>query len=157
LKLLFSEDSYRKLVSIDGEGAQLDILDTAGQDDFVTMQDQWMRDGKGFLLVYSITSRSTFEHIATLRDKILRTKNASQVPMVLVGNKCDLEGDRVVSAAEAKAFADKFSMPFFETSAKKKINHEECFYAVVREIRNTGRPVKPPKKESFFSSFCTIL
>jgi GTPase KRas protein len=52
-----AEDSYRKQVSIDNENAMLDILDTAGQEEFSSMQDQWMRDGKGFLLVYNITSK----------------------------------------------------------------------------------------------------
>eukprot|EP00490_Sorites_sp_Unknown_P002761 CAMPEP_0114656540 /NCGR_PEP_ID=MMETSP0191-20121206/12498_1 /TAXON_ID=126664 /ORGANISM="Sorites sp." /LENGTH=98 /DNA_ID=CAMNT_0001873961 /DNA_START=92 /DNA_END=384 /DNA_ORIENTATION=+ len=53
------EDSYRKQVMIDDKPALLDILDTAGQEEFSSMQDQWMREGKGFLLVYSITSRPT--------------------------------------------------------------------------------------------------
>ena len=55
------EDSYRKQVVIDQKTALLDILDTAGQEEYSSMQDQWMREGKGFLLVYSITSRSTFD------------------------------------------------------------------------------------------------
>jgi len=55
------EDSYRKSVIIDDQNALLDILDTAGQEEFSSMQDQWMREGKGFLLVYTITSRATFD------------------------------------------------------------------------------------------------
>jgi len=53
-------DSYRKQAVIDNKVALLDILDTAGQDEFSSMQDQWMRDGKGFLLVYSIADRQSF-------------------------------------------------------------------------------------------------
>merc|ERR1712217_851462 len=77
------EDSYRKQVEIDGQTALLDILDTAGQEEFASMQDQWMREGKGFLLVYNITPRTTFTEIRSLREEILRAKEASSVPMVL--------------------------------------------------------------------------
>ncbi|GLD94536.1 hypothetical protein PINS_up003147 [Pythium insidiosum] len=54
------EDSYRKLSTIDGDQVVLDILDTAGQEEYTSMQDQWMREGNGFLLVYSVTSQSSF-------------------------------------------------------------------------------------------------
>eukprot|EP00483_Globobulimina_turgida_P007577 UN07592 len=90
------EDSYCKQVSIDGTPAMLDILDTAGQEEFSSMQDQWMREGQGFLLVYSITSPETFDEIEMLREKILRTKDDEDVPIVLCGNKCDLENQRQV-------------------------------------------------------------
>ena len=68
------EDSYRKQVTIDGEGAILDILDTAGQEEYSSMQDQWMREGKGFLLVYSVSDRASFDEIVVFKDKILRAK-----------------------------------------------------------------------------------
>jgi GTPase KRas protein len=66
---------------IDDHSALLDILDTAGQEEFSSMQDQWMRDGKGFLLVYNITSRPTFDEVTNLYEKILRTKDTDKVPM----------------------------------------------------------------------------
>jgi len=55
-----------------------------------------MRDGKGFLLVYSICDKQSFDKVQELREKILRTKDSSDVPMVIVGNKCDLEDERQV-------------------------------------------------------------
>jgi GTPase KRas protein len=129
------EDSYRKQVIIDEETALLDILDTAGQEEFSSMQDQWMRDGKGFLLVYNITSKPTFEEVQVLHDKILRTKDADKVPMVLVGNKCDLKDERQVEYSEGSELAKQWNCPFFETSAKLKLNNEACFFELVREIR----------------------
>ncbi len=66
---------------IDETPALLDILDTAGQEEFSSMQDQWMREGKGFLLVYNITSRATFDEVSMLKDKILRAKDEDHVPM----------------------------------------------------------------------------
>mmetsp|Transcript_2106 Transcript_2106/g.2392 ORF Transcript_2106/g.2392 Transcript_2106/m.2392 type:complete len:188 (+) Transcript_2106:30-593(+) len=129
------EDSYRKQVMIDDETALLDILDTAGQEEFSSMQDQWMRDGKGFLLVYSIVSRPTFDEVSILYDKILRTKDAEKVPLVLVGNKCDLKEERQVEYQEGADLAKTWGCAFFEASAKIKLNNEACFYELVREIR----------------------
>ena len=74
-------DNYSANVMVDNKTVSLGLWDTAGQEEFSSMQDQWMRDGKGFLLVYSITSKVSFDSIATLSDKILRTKDAEKVPM----------------------------------------------------------------------------
>lgn len=146
------EDSYRKLATIDGDQALLDILDTAGQEEYTSMQDQWMREGHGYLLVYSITSQSSFDDIATFKAKILRAKDVDNVPIVLVGNKCDLESQRKVSTNEGRQLARQWGCAFMETSAKEKINNEECFYQVIREIRKTERPPQrapsQPRSES---------
>ena len=96
------EDSYRKQVEIDGKPALLDILDTAGQEEFSSMQDQWMREGKGFLLVYTITSKATLDECSLLREKILRAKDEDHVPIVLSGNKSDLEEQRDFPTDEAQ-------------------------------------------------------
>lgn len=61
------------------------------------MREQYMRTGEGFLLVYSITSRQSFEEIMTFQQQILRVKDKDYFPIIVVGNKCDLEGDRQVS------------------------------------------------------------
>merc|ERR1719253_2467128 len=105
---------------IDDETALLDILDTAGQEEYSSMQDQWMREGKGFLLVYSITQQSSFEEIEQFKDKILRAKDMDKVPMVLVGNKCDLENEREVSVEQGKKLAAEWGCPFMEVSAKER-------------------------------------
>ena len=82
---------------IDDEVALLDVLDTAGQEEYSAMREQYMRTGEGFLLVYSITSRTSFEEIQYFQQQILRVKDKDYFPMILVGNKCDLEGERQVS------------------------------------------------------------
>lgn len=90
-------DSYRKQCVIDDEVALLDVLDTAGQEEYSAMREQYMRTGEGFLLVYSITSRQSFEEIMTFQQQILRVKDKDYFPIIVVGNKCDLEGERQVS------------------------------------------------------------
>jgi len=73
------------------------VLDTAGQEEYSAMREQYMRTGEGFLLVYSITSRQSFDEIVTFQQQILRVKDKDYFPIIVVGNKCDLEGERQVS------------------------------------------------------------
>jgi GTPase KRas protein len=143
------EDSYRKQVIIDDEPCLLDILDTAGQEDYSAMRDQYMRTGQGFLLVYAINNRVSFDEIDTnYYGQILRVKDKDWVPMVLVGNKSDMEDQRQVTTQEGEERAKKFKCPFFETSAKLNSNIQEAFFTLVREIRKTGPyPLAKQEKE----------
>ncbi|ORX92804.1 ras-domain-containing protein [Basidiobolus meristosporus CBS 931.73] len=133
------EDSYRKQCMIDDEISMLDVLDTAGQEEYNAMREQYMRTGEGFLLVYSITSRNSFEEISTFQQQILRVNDVDYFPIIIVANKCDLESERQVSSQEGKDLARQFGCPFIETSAKQRINVDEAFYDIVREIRKFNR------------------
>ncbi|CAN6666359.1 ras-like protein 1 [Trichomonascus vanleenenianus] len=133
------EDSYRKQCVVDDQLAILDVLDTAGQEEYSAMREQYMRTGEGFLLVYSITSRSSFEEVAAFYQQILRVKDRDQFPVVIVGNKSDLETERQVSYEEGMQLARQFNCKFIETSAKHRINVEEGFYQLVREIREYNK------------------
>ncbi|KAI1386663.1 ras-domain-containing protein [Hypoxylon trugodes] len=136
------EDSYRKQCVIDDEVALLDVLDTAGQEEYSAMREQYMRTGEGFLLVYSITSDQSFEEIRTFQQQILRVKDKDPTdyfPMVVVGNKCDLESEREVPRQDGEALAKQFGCPFVETSAKSRTNVDKAFFDLVREIRHYNR------------------
>ncbi|KAI8899915.1 ras protein [Globomyces pollinis-pini] len=133
------EDSYRKQIDIDGHASLLDVLDTAGQEEYRAMREQYMRDGEGFLLVYSVTSRASFEEVQSLHQQILRVKDRDNFPIILVANKCDLVGERVVSKAEGLQMAQHLGCSLLETSAKLRINVDECFTALVQEIRRYNR------------------
>jgi GTPase KRas len=130
------EDYYRKQVEVDGSTCLLDILDTAGEEEFCTsVRDLYLRTGQGFLLVYSITSRSSFEAIAQYREQVLRAQDVDFYPIVLCGNKIDLpESERKVPTEEGLELAKVFGVPFFETSAKTRINVDEIFFELVRTI-----------------------
>lgn len=128
------EDSYRKQVVIDGETCLLDILDTAGQEEYSAMRDQYMRTGEGFLLVFAVNSVKSFDDIVVYREQILRVKDTEEVPMVLVGNKCDLPA-WVVDMNRARDIAKQYGIPFIETSAKTRMGVDDAFYSLVREIR----------------------
>ncbi|KAH8822790.1 ras-like protein [Flagelloscypha sp. PMI_526] len=133
------EDSYRKQCVIDNEVALLDVLDTAGQEEYRAMREQYMRHGEGFLLVYSITSRNSFDAIAEFYQEIQRVKDADNVPVVLVGNKCDLEFERQVTMHEGRTLAQRLNCQAIETSAKQRINVDEAFVLLVRYIRKTNK------------------
>ncbi|KAK1897946.1 Ras-related protein Rap-1b [Dissostichus eleginoides] len=238
------EDSYRKQVEVDGQQCMLEILDTAGTEQFTAMRDLYMKNGQGFALVYSITAQSTFNDLQDLREQILRVKDTEdrpgqvetgsggdrvrwrpgqvetgsggdrvrwrpgqvetgsgrdrvrwrpgqvetsqvetgsggdrvrwrpgqvetgsgrdrvrwrpgQVPMILVGNKCDLEDERVVGKEQGQNLARQWSnCAFLETSAKSKINVNEIFYDLVRQI-NRKTPME--KKKTKKRSNCTLL
>ncbi|XP_014774803.1 ras-related protein Rap1 isoform X3 [Octopus bimaculoides] len=149
------EDSYRKQVEVDGQQCMLEILDTAGTEQFTAMRDLYMKNGQGFLLVYSITAQSTFNDLQDLREQILRVKDTNDVPMLLVGNKCDLEDERVVGKDQGTNLARQFNCGFLETSAKSKINVNEIFYDLVRLI-NKKNPEKKDRGRKK-SSNCVLL
>ncbi|KAJ5070958.1 ras-like protein rasb [Anaeramoeba ignava] len=137
------EDSYRKQAEVDNQVCLLDILDTAGQEDLVSMKDQNLRSGQGFLIVFSVTSKHSFSQVAGIRDEILRAKDSEDVPIILIANKVDLVNDRVVTETEIRALADDLAVPFLETSAKTKVNVDEAFAEIVRILRKKGKISNP--------------
>ena len=153
------EDSYRKQVVIDAQSCMLEVLDTAGQEEYTALRDQWIRDGEGFVLVYSITSRSSFKRIQKFYNQIQRVKDSSNAgsptslaylsspvtptqgtysgpaPVMLVGNKSDRITEREVSTQEGNALAKELGCDFVEASAKNNMNVDRAFYDVVRRLR----------------------
>jgi GTPase KRas len=93
-----------------------------------------VRSSQGFLVVYSITSRSSFNDVMAQVEHIKRVKDCDQVPMVIVGNKVDLEEQREVAKQELLELAKSLDVPCFETSAKTRENIEEAFFQLARDI-----------------------
>ncbi|XP_067933548.1 ras-related protein Rap-1-like [Watersipora subatra] len=148
------EDSYRKQIEVDDQNCMLEILDTAGTEQFTAMRDLYMKNGQGFILVYSITAQSTFNDLQDLRLQILRVKDTAEVPMVLVGNKCDLEDERVVGKDQGEGLANEWRVRFMETSAKSKTNVSEIFFELVRQI---NQKVPDVKKKQGGDNCCVLL
>ena len=155
-------DSYCKVVVLDGNQAQIDILDTAGQEDYAAISDNNIRNGEGFLCVFSVTEDNSFQACQDFRDQIIRTKNNDSIPFILVGNKCDLSDSREVSLSQAQHIAGKWNVPYVETSAKTNENVDKVFFDLLREIHvrkvnskvandENNTPQKPKKKK------CSIL
>eukprot|EP00009_Paramoeba_aestuarina_P003523 CAMPEP_0201506296 /NCGR_PEP_ID=MMETSP0161_2-20130828/215_1 /ASSEMBLY_ACC=CAM_ASM_000251 /TAXON_ID=180227 /ORGANISM="Neoparamoeba aestuarina, Strain SoJaBio B1-5/56/2" /LENGTH=191 /DNA_ID=CAMNT_0047900343 /DNA_START=68 /DNA_END=643 /DNA_ORIENTATION=+ len=153
------EDSYRKQVVIDNKPCLLEILDTAGQEEFTALRDQWIRDCEGFVIIYSITSRSSFEQLPTFQEQVFRVKDTEQLPIMLVGNKCDLEDKREVSTSEGAEFAKRHGAQFKEASAKTRMNVEDSFYDLVRSIRgmDDSEDTKKGGKDTKKRGGCIVL
>jgi len=129
------EDSYRKQIEVDGRQCMLEILDTAGTEQFTAMRELYMKTGQGFLLVFSITSLSSLTELSELREQIIRIKDDDNVPIVIVGNKSDLEDDRSVSRARAFSLSQSWgNAPYYETSARRRANVDEVFIDLCRQI-----------------------
>jgi len=112
------EDSYRKQVIIDGQNLSWIFWTQLGRD----ILDQYMRAGHGFILVYSITEYDSFEGLMSYWKAILRAKDVGEIPLILVGNNCHLESERVVKKEQAANLAWELNCPYFEASAKTSEN-----------------------------------
>ncbi|XP_058994681.1 GTP-binding protein Rit2 isoform X3 [Mustela lutreola] len=132
------EDAYKTQVRIDDEPAYLDILDTAGQAEFTAMREQYMRGGEGFIICYSITDRQSFQEAAKFKELIFQVRHTYEIPLVLVGNKIDLEQFRQEEVAldEVKEVAPVFSSRILMDSCLKLrslIHFESIFVCGVRK------------------------
>lgn len=131
------EDVYRKPVEVDGQAVVLTIVDTAGQDSFGTMREQYMRTGQGFVLVYSITDAESFQHLKKIFAQLRRTKgDGAPISCIVVGNKLDLAPQRAVATEEGQLFARQAGCAFVEISAKDRLHVEDVFTALVRTVRS---------------------
>ncbi|XP_007471456.1 PREDICTED: ras-related protein Rap-1b-like isoform X1 [Lipotes vexillifer] len=126
------------------------IEDSSRKQQFTAVRDLYVKNGQGFALAYSITAQSVFNDLQDLREQILRVKDADDAPMILVGNKCDLEDERVVGKEQGQNLARQWNnCAFLESSVKSKINVNEIFYDLVWQInRKTPVPGKARKKSS---------
>ncbi|GAM20379.1 hypothetical protein SAMD00019534_035540 [Acytostelium subglobosum LB1] len=151
------EDMYRKVVEISGDHFMLEIMDTAGTETFLAMRDLYIRNGQAFMLVYSITSKSSFLDLESVKDQILRVKDmpVSKLPILVIGNKSDLENERQVQSQEAEKACAKWGLPFMETSAKTNMNISSAFECLVREMqKKTLGKNKSSKKKANFCHIC---
>jgi len=131
------EESYSKHCVVDSVAAYVQIIDTAGQEEYEKLRDQSLSIGDCYLLVYDITNKSSFDELTKIRTSVLRLRNAetSGFPMVIIGNKCDLDSYRQVSKEEIKKRCLVWNVPFLESSAKARINIEEAFIECIRAVR----------------------
>jgi small GTP-binding protein len=146
------EDSFRKIVEVDGKQYFAEITDTAGTEQFIAMRDLYLKEGEGFVLVFSVDSRCSFEKIKEIRDQIIRVKDCNSFPFVIVGNKCDLP-NRTVSKDEASKLAVEWGVSYYDVSAKTCTNIHESFTDLMRKIIYS----KPTTTKQKKNKNCSIL
>ena len=140
-------------LNIDKKDIQLIIIDTAGQNCFSQQNRYLMREGKGFLIVYSIDDRSSFDKVKQYHSDIVHMKESNDFPIVICGNKCDLCDDyRVISQVEGENLAMNLNTGFFETSAKNNVNVNEAFTALASKIVH----FQPQTSASASHKICSI-
>ncbi len=152
------EDNYRRTFNVDGEMYLMDVLDTAGQEDFTVLRDSYMRTSEAFILVYDITNTDSFAEIQKIYSQMCMARDSTDVPLLLLGNKCDLTDQRKVAREAASEFANGVGAAFLETSAKQRINIDESFTAIVREIvKHKEQKIAMTKKPKRKTKKCPLL
>lgn len=129
------EDSYTKNVLVDNVNHIVEIVDTAGQEEYSSMRYDWIKNADGILLIYSIDNLASIIQLQYIMDEIFRTKN---IPIILAGNKCDLK-ERKVTKLQGLELAKQWNVPFYETSAKTLINNKIIFFEMIKLITKQRR------------------
>ena len=117
-------DMQRKIMKINDKTYKVDFHDTQGQERYRAISYNFIKNADGIILMYDITKQTTFDSISEWMVNIRKAK-AEDFPIVLVGNKCDLEEKREISKEEGEELAKKYGLSFYETSNKNNINIEE--------------------------------
>uniref|UniRef100_H3BI91 GTP-binding protein Rheb n=1 Tax=Latimeria chalumnae TaxID=7897 RepID=H3BI91_LATCH len=128
------ENTFNKVVTVNSQEFNLQLVDTAGQDEYSIFPQSHSMDIHGYVLVYSVTSTKSFEVVQVIHDKLLDLVGKVQVPIVLVGNKKDLHMERVIKPEEGKKLADAWGAAFMESSAKENQTTVNIFKRIILEI-----------------------
>eukprot|EP01117_Protostelium_nocturnum_P004375 TRINITY_DN1585_c0_g1_i1.p1 TRINITY_DN1585_c0_g1~~TRINITY_DN1585_c0_g1_i1.p1 ORF type:complete len:578 (-),score=181.70 TRINITY_DN1585_c0_g1_i1:44-1777(-) len=129
------EDTFRKRVILNGEECMLNVTDTAGSSKFTAYRETMFKNHQGFVLMYSVISRRSFEAVESYRDAVLQAKEGERIPMILVGNMTDLKDIREVGTTEGEELAKIWGIPFLESSATSLQNSTEVFMEISSRIR----------------------
>ena len=135
-------EMQRKIMKINDKTYKVDFHDTHGQERYKSLSYNYIKNADGIILMYDITSQTSFDSISEWMENIRKHK-AEGFPIILVGNKCDLEEDRVISKEEGEELAKKYGLSFYETSNKDNINIEEsCLDLINKAIIENGKELE---------------
>ena len=119
-----------KELEVDGKHVKLQIWDSAGQERFRNITMSYYRNSSGIIIVYDVTNHTSFDHVNNWIEEVRKYVPGS--PLMLVGNKADLEDERKVQFEEGQELAEKHNLIFLETSAKTALNIEDTFEKFTR-------------------------
>jgi small GTP-binding protein len=154
------EDTWIKHVTCDGIVSKVEILDTAGQEIFKeSCFENWVSEADTFILVYDITRVDTFNELDNVYNNIQQHKDGdvSAYPMIVVGNKKDLETQRLVKTEAGEAKAKEWNCKFLESSAKTKENVDEMVHTCIREVRRIKEEQEKKTGKGSKNKMCTLL
>eukprot|EP00163_Fabomonas_tropica_P007405 TRINITY_DN1711_c0_g1_i2.p1 TRINITY_DN1711_c0_g1~~TRINITY_DN1711_c0_g1_i2.p1 ORF type:complete len:208 (+),score=46.08 TRINITY_DN1711_c0_g1_i2:79-624(+) len=144
------ENTFHRTIKYKGEEYQLQVVDTAGQDEYSIFHNTYSVGVHGYVLVYSVTARNSFEMIKILNDKLLNVAGTDNVPRVIVGNKTDMYNQRHITTQQGQELAQQWGCAFVECSAKHNENIAQAFNLLMQEMEKTQGPEPQDSK-------CTIL
>jgi len=162
---------YKENFMVDDEPTNLEILDTAGQDNVIGTRDQYYKNAEGFIFVYSVSDRLSMQDVEERIQGLKLSRgiddDASLPPMIIIGNKCDLSTETTIDGGEVRKISKedgeklvrKYGVLFEETSAKANINVKKIFEDVLRELKKqeaaTAEQAAAPSKKKRRS--CSIM
>ncbi|ELP87231.1 hypothetical protein EIN_094180 [Entamoeba invadens IP1] len=158
------EESYKTSLTVDGEVVSLDLQDTSGQEEYSALRDNYIRGGDGYVIVYSITSQASFLEAQNIIEdvyRILDIELSEHIPILLAGNKSDLEEERAVKKEDAQSVANRWNLLCLDCSAKTKYNVENLFIEISRDVLQKRKEMhekqlSQQKKKNKFKK-CTIV
>ena len=139
------EDKYKSVAKIDKLTYNIEILDTGGEKEYQNKMDTWINFGDGFILVFSINDEESFNCLNDKIERIFQIKNGKICPILLVGNKNDLE--RKINYSDARNLGNKWGCEYIETSAVNDFNCKEVFEILAKKIFQIKQNDKKKKKD----------
>jgi len=128
------KESYIYQANLHGHNVKMKIWDTAGQERFKSMSVGVIKMVDGLILVYSITNKETFKNLDTWMNSVKNIADLSSKPVIILGNKCDLNENRQVTYEEGENYAKNLGYHFYETSAKTGENVKEAFDDIFEQL-----------------------
>ncbi|KAL1999496.1 hypothetical protein VTN02DRAFT_4438 [Thermoascus thermophilus] len=138
------ENTFSRIIKHKGQEFATEIVDTAGQDEYSILNSKHFIGIHGYMIVYSVASRQSYDMVRVIREKILNHLGADWVPLVIVGNKSDLKPEqRQVSLEEGRLLGEEFGCAFTEASARLDYNVTKAFDLMIGEIEQSQNPSQP--------------
>ncbi|KAI5815990.1 small GTPase superfamily [Pyronema omphalodes] len=137
------ENTFSRTIKFKGQEYATEIIDTAGQDEYSILNSRHSIGIHGYMLVYSVANKQSFEMVKIIRDKVLNHLGADWVPIVVVGNKSDLHIQRQVTAEEGKALTTEWNCAWTEASARHNENVVKAFELMIAEVEKAQNPAQP--------------
>lgn len=138
------ENTFSKVIRYKNQEFATEIIDTAGQDEYSILNSKHFIGIHGYMIVYSVASKQSFEMARIIRDKILNHLATENVPLVIVGNKSDLRPEqRQVTPDDGRALATEFKCAWTEASARYDENVQKAFELMIGEVEKGQNPGEP--------------
>ena len=143
-------DTRNKKIELEnGKKVNVKFFDTSGQERYRSLSANFIKRADGIILMYDITNRESFDTISKWWNDIKEHKE-SDFPVILVGNKCDLEDERKVKKEEGESLAKEYKVKFYEASNKDGTNVEESSKELIKIVLSRMpddikqiKPIKP--------------